>query len=74
MTPIRIVRSIALQRRHRRRLVGRSGVWLVLRFAAVAVVAVVFVIAGIVASAVRAVGGYGKSRSSNGRLAWTDRS
>ncbi len=60
MTPVRIVRFIALQRRHRRRAKEQSGTNQVLRFFGVVLLLVVLVVAGITASGVSAaVGAYG---------------
>jgi len=57
VTPARIVRYIALQRRHRRRASERSGVHQVLRVAAVLIVAVAFVITGAILGGVSAAAG-----------------
>ncbi|MEE8391351.1 MAG: transglycosylase domain-containing protein [Anaerolineae bacterium] len=60
MTPIRIVRFIVVQRRHRRRAKEQSGISQLLRFAGILLLVVMLVVVGIGASGVSAaVGAYG---------------
>jgi len=57
MTPVRIVRLIALQRRHRRQAQERSGVSQILRIAGILLLAVLLVTLGIGASGASAIVG-----------------
>jgi len=57
MTPIRIVRYVALQRRQRRRAQGRSGIRQLLRVVGVLLLVVLLVIVGVVAGGVSATAG-----------------
>ncbi|NLF02847.1 MAG: penicillin-binding protein, partial [Anaerolineales bacterium] len=57
MTPIEILRYVAVQRRQRRRSTGRSGIQQVLRIAALAVLLVVSAIAGLLISGVSGAAG-----------------
>jgi len=54
VTPIRIVRYIALQRRQRRRAEGRSGLWQLLRIIGVLLLVILLLIVGGVVSGVSA--------------------
>ncbi|MEE9618070.1 MAG: transglycosylase domain-containing protein [Anaerolineae bacterium] len=57
MTPIRIVRHIALQRRHRRRAKERTGSRQLLRIVGILLLVVLFVTTGVVLSGVSAAAG-----------------